>query len=998
MSARVAFIVAAALLAAPASAPAAAPWKAVGKVSARGAAIAPRAYTGFALDRAALGAQLAKAPRERTQAARRSTATVAIPAPNGSIQRFLVQDSPIMEPGLAAKHPNIRTYSVLGVTDRSATGRIDLTPLGFHAVIRSARGTWYVDPRFAGDDRTHVSYFGRDLPDSGGRFRGERTAPRRAAPQPKGGRPARRAPGNVSLRTYRLALLNNPDYATYFGGTDNAVLAAKVILMNRVNQIYNDDFAVRMLLIDGSNRLNFDTDAEMTDPDGPCGTSPCYPDELPNLGDIFGPASEFCGVGTLISNDVVLANVIGAENYDIGHIALGNDGGGIAGLGVVGNLYKAEGCTGLPTPDGDLYAVDYVAHEMGHQFGGNHTFQGTTDPFTNNNCYGDPSAGGFGNRNTPTSVEPGSGSSIMAYAGICRTDDLQPHSDPYFSQRSIDEETEYTSGDLQVNEQQLFTFTDFDTDGDSLTLNYNGVNSAPIVRGTNYDAAGIEAALHTIPALAGVDIDVLPFFQDFFDPNAIPEPDDLGFVIDFTPGSLAETDVAQITLTNVTGLSGTATEITKGGQGGNGGEAVPTANDAPQVSAGADHTIPARTPFTLSGSATDAQSDPLVYLWEQNDAGTENPINLINNAKVDGPLFRVFGEAAEVSDEGTLLFNSPGENIATADDATRSFPDGAQVASDNTNASTGACPEVTITPTSRAGDIDPAVRDCYSEFLPTADYAPAALHFRLTARDRRGTGGGVGHDDVTLTLAKGAGPFRVTNNQTGADPGGPLTVTWDVAGTNAAPVSTANVNISLSYDGGVTFPTVLAASTPNDGSETVTIPVSAATTIARVKVAAVGNVFFDVSHTDINIQPGAGPTPTATPSPEPTYEVPTPTPTPYYSVTGYVRPDLTKVRRQLKLDRRGRVALRLRCKKVGTGTVTSRCRGVARIKRQGRVIGRKAFNFSRFRTQTVKVRIGPKARRALRRHALKATVAVRVRNPGGLSRLRTKRVTLKRIR
>ena len=512
------------LVAAPAGASAASPWTSLGRnVDGANASIAPRAYEAFTLDRAALRSQLDKAPLERTRAARNSTATVAIPAPDGAIQHFLVQDSPIMEKGLAAKHPDIRTFSVRGVEDRTATGRIDLTPLGFHAVVRSAKGTWYVDPRFRDDDRVHVSYLGRDLADNDGRFRGEQTAPERTAPRPTGGHAAAPAPDDIPLRTYRLALLSNPDYATYFGGTDLAVLAAKVTLMNRVNQIYNDDLSVRMLLIDGTDDLlNFDTDAEMTGADGPCGTSPCYPDELPNLGDIFGPASEFCGVGTLISNDVALSQVIGGENFDIGHIALGNDGGGIAGLGVVGNLYKAEGCTGLPTPDGDLYAVDYVAHEMGHQFAGNHTFQGTTNPFDNNNCWGDPDDGGNANRNTDTSVEIGSGSSVMAYAGICRTDNLQPHSDPYFSQRSLDEITTYTTADLSVDEQQLVALRDFDTDGESFRLTYNGVQSAPIVRGTNYTAAGIKAAVEAILP-AGADVTILPFFQDFFserDPRA----------------------------------------------------------------------------------------------------------------------------------------------------------------------------------------------------------------------------------------------------------------------------------------------------------------------------------------------------------------------------------------------------------------------------------------------------------------------------------------------
>ena len=129
----------------------------------------------------------------------------------------------------------------------------------------------------------------------------------------------------------------------------------------------------------------------------------------------------------------MIGQIIGASNYDIGHLALGQPGGGVANLGVVGRSNKAGGCTGVPTPVGDLYAIDYVAHEMGHQFGGNHTFNGNQL-----NCSG-------GNRNGPTSVEPGSGQSIMAYAGICLTDDEQPHSDGYFSERSQQEINAYVS-------------------------------------------------------------------------------------------------------------------------------------------------------------------------------------------------------------------------------------------------------------------------------------------------------------------------------------------------------------------------------------------------------------------------------------------------------------------------------------------------------------------------------------------------------------------------
>ena len=173
------------------------------------------------------------------------------------------------------------------------------------------------------------------------------------------------------------------------------------------------------------------------------------------------------GCSSLARNRIVAGQIVGAENFDIGHLALGAPGGGVANLGVVGRAAKAQGCTGIPTPTGDFYAIDYVAHEMGHQFSGNHPFNGTQL-----NCSG-------GNRNAATSVEPGSGSSIMAYAGICLTDDLQAHSDPYFSERSLQEITTYTSSNqAAINEVQEVALRHFGG-GNEVQVATFGPNFAP---------------------------------------------------------------------------------------------------------------------------------------------------------------------------------------------------------------------------------------------------------------------------------------------------------------------------------------------------------------------------------------------------------------------------------------------------------------------------------------------------------------------------------------
>ena len=773
--------------------------------------IRPRRYRALALDRDALAGVLAGAPRERTRA---TPLTLSLPAPGGGFERFAVARSPVMEPGLAAKHPEIATYAGTGVDTPGATVRLDLTPVGFHASVRGPGGAWYVDPYYHRDDSLYVSYRATDLADDphGGLI--EPDLPSRAAPgNPFGFGTAKADGAPVSLRTYRLALVSDPGYATYHGAAN--VTAAKATLVNRVNQLYEDDFAIHLNLVANNDVLNLDTAAQISGADGPCGAAACY----------TAAEAAGCEGGTLDQTRIVLGQLIGASSYDIGHIGLGVDGGGVAYLGVVGASLKGGGCTGVDTPVGDLFAVDYVAHEMGHQFDADHTFNGV-----NGSCGGN--GGG-------PAVEPGSGVTVMAYAGICDTDDLQPHSDPYFSQRSIDEVTSYVAGSVRAeNEVQTVSLRDFAA-SDSFRLTFNGAQSAVITRGVNYTAAGIVAAIKGIagfPATATVTVTAWG--------STSGTPGATGFTVRFG-GALASTDVAPLTLTSPAGTTGFVGETTQGGAVRNGGTVSATTNRAPVVDAPAAFTIPIRTPFRLAGSATDADGDALAYLWEQNDAG--GGASLASNAKTSGPLFRVFGTVANVTPAGTLESPSPGENVAGSDPS-RTFPDLAQVVADSTNAATGACP---------AGPLTAAAIDCYSEFLPTSTYAPA-LHFRLTARDGHAGAGGVAHDDTTLTLAKAAGPFRVTSQASAAtvEAGAPLTVTWSVAGTNAPPVSTANVRITLSTDGGVTFGKVVKASTPNDGSQVVFLP-NADTTQARLRVEAIGNVFFDVNRASFTITPGA---------------------------------------------------------------------------------------------------------------------------------------------
>jgi hypothetical protein len=260
------------------------------------------------------------------------------------------------------------------------------------------------------------------------------------------------------------------------------------------------------------------------------------------------------------------------------------------------------------------------------------------------------------------------------------------------------------------------------------------------------------------------------------------------------------------------------------------GTSAATSNNVPVAGAGANFTIPKLTPFALTATGTDADNDALTYSWEEYDlaASASGPNGAppgTYDLDTDGvlrPLFRVFAPIAN---------------------SARTFPSLPYILN---NANT---PPLTFTGTSPTGAVCEAGLTCVTgENLPSV---ARTMNFRVAVRDNKG---GISDAGAAINVDGASGPFVVTAPNTGvtATGGSQLTVTWNVANTTAAPVSAANVKISLSTDGGNTFPNVLAANTANDGSEAVTVT-NVSTTTARIKVEAVGNIFFDISDTNFTI-------------------------------------------------------------------------------------------------------------------------------------------------
>lgn len=569
---------------------------------------------------------------------------VAVPLPSGKLVTFKLTPSVVMAPELSQKYPQIQTFHGVQVDNPANTGRFDMSPNGFYGVFNFQNERVYIDPVKGTDARLYRSYRAAGAQSDAAHMT-------RAVPRKKPGQyqakntllnPAELP--NTSI-VYRIAFATTGEYAAFHGGTKEKTLAAIVTMVNRLNDVYHRDLAMTFELIADNDKLIY----------------------LDASNDPFNNTDEDIDKLTEVINTAV-----GVDSYDIGHL-VSTGGGGLAGFEVVCTDLKAEGLTGSETPTNDAFHIDYVAHEVGHQLGADHTFNGSLG------------ACGGGNRADNSAYEPGSASTIMGYAGICDEQNLQANSDPFFHIHSLDQMNAFS----RMKE-------------------------------------GKSCGKHT--------------------------------------------------------------ELT---------------NNKPVVNAGRDYTIPARTPFTLTGSATDANTDTLSYSWQQFNLGATSS-SKVQDSEDDGkrPLFRAFSPIKSAS---------------------RTLPKMVDILSGNLS---------------------------YGEAYATST---RDLDFRLIVRDGKG---GVSDDAVKISVVGGDKGFSVLSPDGSSKwQSNTQLVQWHTANSDKAPVSCAHVDILLSLDSGLSFPITLANQVENNGQYEVSLQ-GQQSAKARVLIKCSDNIFFAVNQGDFTINPG----------------------------------------------------------------------------------------------------------------------------------------------
>ena len=348
----------------------------------------PNSYKAFTLDFEKLKNNLSTTPK-RGEASGNSNLIIQFPNAEGKLESFRITEASTMTPELQAKFPEVRSFVGQGIDDPTAIIRFSISPeRGLSSTVLSDKKSVYIE-KSLNTASDYFVYKRTALDTKSEEFICETEYMKQNSDFDLA---AARNANDGKLRTFRLALACTGEYAAFHGGTEAGVISAMNATMTRVNGVFERDLSLTMVMVDNTSIIFLDgTTDPYTNNDG----------------------------GTMLSeNQTTVDANIGTANYDIGHV-FSTGGGGVAYLNSPCGSSKAGGVTGSGSPTGDTFDIDYVAHEMGHQYGGNHT--------QNNDC-----------QRSAVSFEPGSASTIMGYAGICNPN-VQNNSDDYFHGENIKE-------------------------------------------------------------------------------------------------------------------------------------------------------------------------------------------------------------------------------------------------------------------------------------------------------------------------------------------------------------------------------------------------------------------------------------------------------------------------------------------------------------------------------------------------------------------------------
>lgn len=323
---------------------------------------------------------------------------VSLPRQNGDIEQFTVSQTQVLATDLALKYPNIKTFKIQHVSDKSILGRMELIDDQLTAMIKTSNNQELISSNKSSYKFQSYSVRNKGRNFSSGSFScGTKMSNNSNQLSMKFPTTSQYRTSPNTLKKLRVAIATTVEYSAEFCGTTSTVLAEIAIALNRINEVYESELAVTLELVSGNEAIIFlDTDTFDND----------------NANQMID------------ENQLVIDNAIGNSNYDLGHV-FSTGGGGLASLGsVCSSSIKANGVTGRHSPIDDPFWIDYVAHEIGHQLGAEHTYNGTSSSCS-------------GNRVASSAFEPGSGSTIMAYAGICGAENLQSNSDASFHFNSI---------------------------------------------------------------------------------------------------------------------------------------------------------------------------------------------------------------------------------------------------------------------------------------------------------------------------------------------------------------------------------------------------------------------------------------------------------------------------------------------------------------------------------------------------------------------------------